>query len=183
MFHYFIWKIQKYWDIVYIQNSQLWIEVNYLWQKSEWEFFLYPHIDDSKKTIRYFAFDSFSQKNSFEDLLKINGIWPKTAFQIVQLPSEELKSSIQNLDIQYLQKIPWIWPKTAKKILLEMKWNFDLQDIQKMDIDQKLYRDIVKSLKWFGYDADRIKEVLQKYPSKITKSNMAEVIKRVIWQI
>jgi len=51
------------------------------------------------------------------------------------------------LDIKFFQSIPGIGPKSAKKILLEMKGNFDLQDVQTMDIDQKLYKDIVKSLK------------------------------------
>lgn len=183
MFHCFIGKIHRYWNKVYIQNQQLWIEANYLWTKSEWEFFVYPHLDDNKKTIVYFAFDEVVQKNTFEDMLKINGVWTKTAFQIVQLPKEQLNNAIKTLDIKFFQSIPGIGPKSAKKILLEMKGNFDLQDVQTMDIDQKLYKDIVKSLKWFGYDSDKIKTILQTYPEKITKTNMAEVIKRIIGQM
>lgn len=183
MFHYFIGKIHRYWNKVYIQNQQLWIEANYLWKKSDWEFFIYPHLDDNKKTIVYFAFDEIAQKIVFEDMLKINWIGTKTAFQIVQLPKEQLNNAIKTLDIKFFQSIPGIGPKSAKKILLEMKWNFDLDDVQKMDIDQKLYKDIVKSLKWFGYDSDKIKSILQKYPEKITKTNMAEVIKWIIGQM
>lgn len=183
MFHYFIWKVQRYWNKTYFQNQLFGIEANYLWKKSEWSFFIYPHIDDNKKTIIYFAFDDNIQKDLFEDVLKINWIWTKTAFQIVQLPKDNLQNAIKTLDVKFFQSIPGIWPKTAKKILLDMKWNFDLQDIQKMDIDQKLYKDIIKSLKWFWYDWDKIKSILQTYPQKISKSNMAEVIKRVIWQI
>lgn len=183
MFHYFVWKIKHYWNKIYIQNEQFWIESNYLWSKDEWEFFVHPHLDDNKKTIVYFSFDTISQKIMFEDMLKINGIWTKTAFQIIQLPKENLEKAIKNLDIKFFQSIPGIWPKTAKKMLFELKGNFDLKDLQIMDIDQKLYKDIIKSLKWFGYDADRIKSILQTYPEKITKINMAEVIKRVISQI
>ncbi len=183
MFHYFVGKIQRYWNKIYIQNQQLGIEANYLWVKTDWEFFLYPHLDDNKKTIVYFAFDTVVQKNAFEDLLKINGIWTKTAFQIVQLPKEQLQNAIKTLDVKFFQTIPGIGPKTAKKILLEMKGTFDIQDVQKMDIDQKLYKDIVKSLKNFGYDGDKIKSILQTYPEKITKTNMAETIKRVIGQM
>ena len=79
-----------------------------------------------------------------------------------------------------MQSIPGIWPYSAKKILLELKWNFDFEDLAKMDIDQKLYKSIVSSLRWFGYDTSSIKETLQKYDWKITKNNMAEVTKRVI---
>lgn len=183
MFHYFVGKVKRYWNKIYIQNQQFGIETNYLWTTSDWAFFLYPHLDDNKKTIIYFAFDTVVQKNAFEDLLKINGIWTKTAFQIVQLPREQLQNAIKTLDVKFFQSIPGIWPKTAKKILLEMKGSFDIQDVQKMDIDQKLYKDIVKSLKGFGYDGEKIKSILQSYPEKITKTNMAEVIKRVISQI
>jgi holliday junction DNA helicase RuvA len=183
MFHYLLWKIQRYWNKTYIQNQQFWIEINYLWKKSDWEFFIYPHLDDNKKTIVYFAFDSIVQKWLFEDMLKINWIWTKTAFQIVQLPKENLQNAIKTLDVKFFQAIPGIGPKSAKKILLELKWTFDVQDVQTMDIDQKLYKDIVKSLKWFGYDSDKIKSILQTYPEKITKTNMAEVIKRIIGQI
>ncbi len=183
MYHYFIGKIDRYWKKVYIQNTYFGIEVSYLWIKSEWWFFIYPHIDDTKKTIIYFAFDTIEQKSMFEDMLKINGIWTKTAFQIVQLQKKELQHAVKTLDVKFFQSIPGIGPKSAKKILLEMKDSIDLQDIQNIDIDQKLYKDIIKSLKWFGYDWEKIKSILQKYPEKITKTNMAEVIKRVIGQI
>jgi len=52
-----------------------------------------------------------------------------------------------------------------------------------MDVDQKLYKDIIKSLKGFGYDGDRIKETLQKYEGKISKENMSDVIKWTIGQM
>lgn len=183
MFHYFVWEISRLWTKTYIKNTILWIEIHYLGSKSKWELFLYPHIDDNKKTVIYFAFDTIHQKEMFENTIKINGIWTKTAFQIVQLPKENLQQAIKTLDVKYFQTIPGIWPKSAKKILLEMKGSFDIEDVQNIDIDQKLYKDIIKSLKWFGYDADKIKSILQKYPDKITKTNMAEVIKRVIGQI
>lgn len=47
-------------------------------------------------------------------------------------------------------------------------------------MDQKLFKDIIKSLKNFGYDTDKLKTILQTYPDKITKENMSEVIKWII---
>lgn len=183
MFHYFIGEIKRYWNKIYIQNQQFWIETNYLWSKSKGEFFIHPYLDDNKKTIVYFAFDTVIQKWLFEDMLKVNWVGPKTAFQIVQLPKEQLHNAIKTLDVKFFQSIPGIGPKSAKKIVLELKGNFDIEEVQAMDIDQKLYKDIIKSLKWFGYDSDKIKTTLQAYPEKITKNNMAEVIKRIIGQI
>lgn len=183
MFHYINWELKKYQGKVFLQNQFIWVQVLYSWNKTNWEFFLYPHMDDNKKTILYFAFDTPDQKFTFEEMLKINWVGPKTAFQIVQLPKDKLTTAVQTLDAKFFQSVPGIWPKSAKKILLELKWNFELEDVQKMDIDQKLYKNIVSSLKWFGYDTFSIKSTLQRYDWKITKENMAEVIKRVISEI
>lgn len=186
MFHYINWKTHNYnikSDQIFIQNEVFWIQALYFWNKTKWGFFLHPHIDDNKKTINYFAFDTVKQKESFTEILKVNWVWPKTAFQIVKLPQEKLELAIKTLDAKFFQSIPWIWPKSAKKILLELKWTYEIEDVQKMDIDQKLYRNITNSLKSLGYDTNIIKSTLQKYDWKITKENMPEVIKWVIWEI
>jgi len=183
MFHYFKWDLKIIWNKIYLINDLVWIQVNYLWSQKKWEFFLYPYLDDNKKSVFYYCFDTAQQKEMFEETLKISWIWPKTAFQIVKLPKTDLQNAIKNLDVKYFQSIPWIWPKSAKKILLELKGNFDIDDLQKLDIDQKLYKSIVTSLKGFGYEADTIKKALQKYDWKITKENIPTVIKRIISNI
>jgi len=180
MFHYFKWKIQIFWKSKFLTNDLFWLQVNYLWNRKSWEFFLYPYLDDNKKSVFYYCFENIEQKLMFEDVLKLNWIWPKTAFQIVQLPQANLQKAIKSLDVKYFQSIPWIGPKSAKKILLELKWNFDLDDFNKIDIDQDLFKSIVSSLKWFGYEVEKIKRTLQKYPWKISKENISTVIKRVI---
>ncbi len=181
MFHYINWEvINNKSNQVFIKNEVFGIQALYFWNQKKWEFFLHPHIDDSKKTINYFAFDTVKQKESFTEILKVNWVWPKTAFQIVKLPQEKLELAIKTLDAKFFQSIPGIWPKSAKKILLELKWTYEIEDVQKMDIDQKLYRNIVNSLKWLWYDTNTIKSTLQKYDWKITTENMPEVIKRVI---
>ena len=96
------------------------------------------------------------------------------------MPREELKEAIKTLDTKFFQSIPGIWPKSAKKILIELKWTFELSDVAKMDVDQKLYKSIVASMKWLGYEATSVKKVLQEYDWKITNENMTDVIKRVI---
>jgi len=183
MFHYFVGKVQHLGGETLIKNDMFGIQVHYLGKKDQWEFFLYPYLDDNKKTIFYYCFDTIDQKVMFESLLKINGVWPKTAFQISLLPKANLQQALKNVDVKFFQAIPWIWPKSAKKILLQLRGTFDVEDINRMDIDQKLYKNIVASLKWFGYSAENIKSTLQKYEGTVTKDNMPEVIKRIISQI
>lgn len=180
MFHVFTGKIITYWNKPYIQNESFGIQANYLWTKSEGMFFLFPYLDDNKKTIVYYAFDSAEQKWLFENMLKVSGIGPKTAFQIVQLPKDSFQEAIKSVDVKFFQSIPGIGPKSAKKILLELKWTVGLEDFDKMNVDEKLFKDIVKSLKNFGYDSSRVKEILTTYDGKISKETMPEVIKWII---
>lgn len=183
MFHLFFGKVHTYQGKTYLQNDSFGIEAKYLWTKSAGMFFLFPYIDDNKKTIVYYAFDTVEQKTLFENMLKVSGIWPKTAFQIVQLPKDNLQKAIKTVDVKFFQSIPGIGPKSAKKILLELKWSVDLGDFEKINVDERLFKDIVKSLKNFGYESGRVKEVLTKYEWKITKETMPEVIKRIIKNI
>ena len=183
MLHFFCGKIEKYGTTTLLKNTERGIQVAYSGKKAEGGFFIYPHLDDNKKTIVYFAFDTMEQKQIFEQLLKVNGVGSKTAFLISQYGNEALSTAVKNMDVKFFQAIPWIGPKSAKKILLELKGSIDLEQISALDIDQKLFRDIVKSLKGFGYEAERVKTTLSKYEGKISKENMSEVIKRVISQI
>lgn len=183
MFHYFEWSIKNIWSEYFLVNQSFWIQIYYIWQQKEGCFFLYPYIDDQKKTIFYYCFDSFKQKSFFETLLKISWIGPKTAMQIVQIPLNELSESINNLDIKIFQSIPWIGPKLAKKIILELKWNFSLSDVEKSDQDQKYFKSVVKSLKGLGYDPQRVKETLKDYPEKLNENNLTDAVKRVISQM
>lgn len=180
MFHIFNGKCTNYNKQTYLQNDIFGIQVHYLWNASAGDFFLYPYIDDNKKTIVYYAFDTADQQGMFESLLKISGIGPKTAFQIVQLPKENLQKAIKTVDVKFFQAIPGIGPKSAKKILLELKWTVNLDDYEKITIDERLFKDIVKSLKNFGYESSKVKEVLIRYEWKITRETMPEVIKWII---
>jgi len=180
MLHLFTGEIKNFWEKKYIFNDFIGIEIYYLWEQKKWTVFLFPYWDDNRKTISYYAFDSVSQKWIFEDMLKISWIWAKTAFQIVQLSEENIRNAIKDLDVKFFQNISWIWPKTAKKILLELKDSFTIEEAVKLDIDQKLYKNIIKSLKNLGYEASSVKKVLLKYDWKIDSNNTGVVIKWVI---
>lgn len=180
MFHYFVWKIQRFSDTNLLVNDSFWIQVSYLGTKNDWEFFVYPFLDDNKKTVIYYAFDSFDQKLLFENILKINGIGTKTAFHIVQKPKDELQNAIKNLDTVYFQSIPGIGPKSSKKILLALKGNFEIDDLERINIDEKLYKNILNSLKSLWYDVSQIKNSIKNYEWNISQDNMWDILKKLI---
>lgn len=113
-------------------------------------------------------------------MLKISGVWPKTAFQICQLPTGELKAAIETLDAKFFQQIPGIWPKLAKKIILELKGTFDLQQAERIDTKHKVFKSVVKTLKNLGYDATKVQEVLRTYKGNLDQADLSEVVKWTI---
>ncbi len=183
MFHYFTGEFKKIKSESFLVNSSFWVQVNYAGTQKKGDFFLYPYLDDQKKSVFYFAFDTFEQKEAFEKMLKISGVWPKTAFQIVQIPIDELASAIDQLDSKVFQSIPGIGPKLAKKIILELKWNFKLAEAVGVDQNQKVFKSVVKSLQNLGYDAQQVKSVLATYQKPLENADLAEVIKWVISRI
>ena len=74
MFHYFVGKIRHQGGETLLNNDMFGIQVHYLGRKDQGEFFLYPYLDDNKKTVFYYCFDTIDQKMMFENLLKINGV-------------------------------------------------------------------------------------------------------------
>ncbi len=180
MLHYFVWSVKTVGKDIFLVNSSFWIQVMYSWEKKEWEFFVYPYFDDQRKTFWYFAFDGSDQKEMFEMMLKVSWVWPKTAFQIVQLPLSELKDAVENLDAKFFQSIPGIGPKMAKKIVLELKDNVQIFEAIQVDQDQKLFKSVTKSLQNFWFESSRVKELLRNYPEKLTEENLPNVVKWVI---
>jgi hypothetical protein len=51
----------------------------------------------------------------------------------------------------------------AKKIILELKGNFQLSQASSIDVNQKLFKAVVKSLKNLGYDGQNVKAILSQY--------------------
>lgn len=183
MFHYIVGERKKIWSAEYIVTMDRGVQAFYIGEKTTGDFFLYPYHDENRKTFVYYAFDTGDQKSFFENVIKIQGIGPKTAFHIAQLPHDKLQLAIANLDTAFFQHIPGVGPKSAKKILLALKDSVSLDDIQTMDIDAKLKKNILTSLKSLGYDTDKVKKLLPSYPEKITQDNLSDVIKWVIGQM
>lgn len=179
MYNYILGEIKKFWDKTFIINKNLgiWFEVIYKWNKKNWEFFLYPYFEQNLHTYINFCFSEYEQKQLFEKLIKIPGIWPKTAYNISTISMEKLKSSLDKNDINFFTKIPWIWPKTAKRIIIELKENFNKIDLEKINVDEKLFKQISKTLVNLWYNKNEIIKLLQQCPIEFKEENLQQIIK------
>lgn len=183
MLHYFQGSLATYWEDSYLLNEQFWVQVFYSGSQQQGVFFLYPYLEEQKKTFSYFAFDTAAQKSFFEKMLKISGVWPKTAFQLAQLDPQAMQKAIDQVDFSFFQSIPGIGPKSSKKILIELKDHFQASDLYVGNQQQKILDALSKTLKTLGYDANQVKELLKQYPGDLLNDEKSVIIKRVIGKL
>jgi holliday junction DNA helicase RuvA len=73
-----------------------------------------------------YGFGTQKEKDTFRQLLKVNGIGAKSALSILSGVSiEELVAAIASQDIAILTRIPGVGKKTAERLLLELKDKFE----------------------------------------------------------
>lgn len=173
-------KIEVYWKKKILKNQFFGIEITYTGNKTDGDFFIHGNIDQNSNSYAYFAFDTIDAKELFDTIYKIPWIGIKTAYNVWTIPLDQLKKAIQELDFKFLESLPGIWPKTAKRILIDLKNTFWKEELQKLEIDDKLFKEIVSSLKTLWYQAETIKQELRSCPIALDKSNLPEIMKRLI---
>ncbi len=180
MFHLFNGQLEVHGNKNFLTNELCGIEVQYNGKAKKGTWFLFPYMDENNKTIHYFAFDTIDQKLVFEQMMKISGIGPKTAFAIAAIDKKELQHAIDTFDVKAVQKIPGVGPKTAKRLLVELKATLRSSDIQKLEIDEKLFKSIVATMKNMGWDARAVRSKLQECPVILDKAHVQEIVKWLI---
>ncbi len=81
-----------------------------------------------------FGFTELKEREWVEKLLKVDGVGPKTAAQVIYvLGHEGISSAIKNNDVKTLSAIKGLGQKTAKKIILELK----SKEVEVEDLDQQ----------------------------------------------
>ncbi|MCS7215565.1 MAG: Holliday junction branch migration protein RuvA [Thermodesulfovibrio sp.] len=112
-----------------------------------------------EESIEIYGFLESSERDLFEELIKISGIGPRLAINILSTyDRESLQKIIDQEDIGSLSRIPGIGKKTSQRILLELK---GILPSLKYERDQR-YVDILTALINLGYKRKEAREVLDK---------------------
>lgn len=100
-----------------------------------------------------YGFGSEQEKNTFKQLLKVNGIGAKSALSILSGVSvNDLMLAVSQQEVAMLTRVPGIGKKTAERLLLELKGKFvvtgstSAQPVAKAATD-----DILNALVALGY--------------------------------
>ncbi len=126
--------------------------------KDEIEIYTYLQVREDNLTL--FGFENKKQFHLFEMLLSVDGIGPKSAFNIISFADTDniLEAAAHN-NLDFFNSIPGIGKKTAQKILLELssqlKKPFDLTSIV-LSQDDILVVDALVSLGFKKFESTKI---------------------------
>jgi Holliday junction DNA helicase RuvA len=153
----------------------------------EKDFYIYHHITEGNQSLFWFL--EKTEKQIFEELIKISWIWGKVAIQILSLWINKLSVSVANADKKTIESIKWIWKKMAEKIILELKdkdfiknyefiWDNSKENKKTSNSNTSLHSDIISTLTNMWYSKQAIEKALSKIPENL--KNMEEIIPAVI---
>jgi len=116
------------------------------------------HREDQMKL---FGFYNEKRRNTFLELIKVEGIGPKGALKIMSgISQDDLEHALENGDLARLEAVPGLGKKTAQKMLLSLKGK--LVQTQEIDDDSSPYNELVEALVDMGYDRRQAAQALAK---------------------
>lgn len=129
--------------------------------------FLWTHLAVRENALDLYGFIDKETLDTFELLITISGIGPKTALNILNVASPQtLRQAVASSDTSYLTRVSGIGKKNAEKIVLELK---DKLKVTKEDssLDTRSEGDALEALVSLGYSERDAREALKKVSKDI----------------
>jgi len=136
------------------------------------------HRDDQMKL---FGFYNEKRRNTFLELIKVEGIGPKGALKIMSgISQDDLERALENGDLARLEAVPGLGKKTAQKMLLSLKGK--LVQTQEIGDDSSPYNDLVEALVGMGYDRRQAAQALAKAEKSVASDLPADEKEKLIFK-
>jgi Holliday junction DNA helicase RuvA len=101
--------------------------------------------------MKLYGFSDEMRRNTFLELLKVEGIGPKGALKIMGgIRQDDLERALETGDLARLEAVPGLGKKTAQKMLLALKGKLVHAPAASPVVSQ--YGDLVEALAEMGYD-------------------------------
>ncbi len=141
-----------------------------------------------EKSVELYGFEALSEKLFFQELLKVNGVGPKSAYSLVStIGVDSLKQAIAFDDIKTIKSAPGIGPKAAKQIVLDLKdkMNFDSSVIEQSSgrTDSSFYIQAMSAFKELGFQEKEISPIIKEKLKNNEFDQAEDLIKSVLVQI
>lgn len=124
--------------------------------------YIYTHVRED--ALQLFGFQSMDEKNLFLSLLKVNGIGPKSALNILGgASSSELARMIDSEDVKALSKLPKVGKKTAEQMILTLKGKLvmgESKSSSKASAASSKHREISTGLVNLGFRSQDVEKIV-----------------------
>jgi len=104
----------------------------------------------------------------FLDLINVDSIGPKTAFNIISaITPDQLINAVKENNIAQLTTIPGLGKKTALKIIVELAQKFkEKVDLKKINFTKEDSQ-LIEALKTLGYKISEMKKIITQVPANL----------------
>lgn len=134
--------------------------------------------------LELYGFLNRNGRELFEELLKISGIGPRMAVEILSVPRSMLMHAVTQEDSKILSGIRGVGKKTAEKLLLELrslqeKKPMIFGDTKDLPARAEYDQDAISALTALGYDTSTAMRALKDIPSelKTTEERVAAALR------
>ncbi|CBH40455.1 Holliday junction branch migration protein RuvA [Mycoplasmopsis agalactiae] len=125
-----------------------------------------------------YAFKDFKERLLFVDLISLNGIGPRAAFNILNFGFEKVAALIAEGNAEALIEIPYLNPRMARLIVAELqaKWSkmISPKDAAKINETTNALSEVKETLKMLGFKTKQIDGALSKISSTDDVEKMIE---------
>lgn len=126
---------------------------------------LHIHSHIREDAFNLFGFTSRDELVFFEQLLSINGVGPKMALSILDMPIATIQNAIAREDVKTLSAVPGIGKKKAERIILELKNK--VNPLAASEGNASIHPDVFITLETLGYKRHHIQKVLSEVEEDI----------------
>lgn len=131
---------------------------------------LWIHTHVREDQFQLFGFSSKIEKKLFLSLIKVNGIGPKLAVQVLSGASlDHIIDAIEAKDVKALTALPRVGKKTAEQMILTLKGALVVEKNEERNKAEpaKPHKEILSALTNLGFRAAEVEEVVYALPSDI----------------
>lgn len=126
----------------------------------------YTHVRED--ALQLFAFTDRAEKNLFLSLLKVNGIGPKMALNILSGDRvERILNMIEQGDAKALSKFPKVGKKTAEQMVLTLKGKLVLIESAAPAVAPGRNRELTSALVNLGFRLNDVEKVVEDLPKDV----------------
>jgi len=119
----------------------------------EREFFTHEYLRENAREL--YGFPTKEELGLFRDLMKVSGVGPKMALNVLSLGASRVREAITKGDAGILGSVSGVGKKTAQKIVLELKGTIEMGDISSQFTEEAL-----DALRRLGYSQREASEAL-----------------------